>query len=982
MHQLHRPAPATASPANSTRTNPSRTNNPREGGSSSSRPSSGRGASHEQAIDMGEGSDALMRGQDEADPGRDGVQKLNQVVQNYFTKAAHIILHSRVSLPPAYHKGTDTKRVNKWFNTELDETEATRDDLKVWKTCNPAINRPPTMVVEIYIDTKDLTNNQSLAILDDQGKRWDVEEALASSPGSSGDSKRGQSKPEVVLERWKIQLGEVSKELSKDLPVILPRVYKNSIVLFRSLFAFAKLLPAWSLAKKTSKSRSSSQSPKLKYRIIEGSQFHRSSPIDPLTLRLFDASSAHGHKVDEVVERYSFEPIESPAGPFLIQVTYRLQCDFRVDDSEALLSSHFMGMDEQFFEPSLGREGGFGRLEKQQLAPGTEAGSLPQDRRGTVERPDPSQAYGSMSTFHQLGPVTGASPLSALRAARDRASQSPPETTQPRPPAGPRLSQGSRSSLRSSDGAPPVSRRPSVSFMPFKTPSLSASPSQGEQIASSLPRGSLGRNSALGSLVEARIPSSLGPQGKIPPRGSPSAPGQAPLSSISGSAKPSISRYSSSFGHRKAKSSVGGGSKTEEDNNSSGKGSLTSSKPGSGILAEGGGASSGSIPTDDDNISDFLKMLDQRKDLKSFRRTSDQSGVEGSTRRTNAALERFQRMRDSNTALSESISSSLLLHRSSSSSSRQLSSVPPMVAGTSISTSSSPGKPISPHTPHTPAIPSRLSANSIIEYPHQRLISDDRLEEVPDTEEHSREETYWDPSTGAIDIPTSPRPFHPSYRRSSSVAQQPRALPLEDDFPFGMRSASVDGAPSTDDRPQLSLSALLQLQEGATNANPVDLPVQRPFRPLPAPVDGSGSSPITCQQSNEETHNNQAGHRRGSYRPRIGHRGGDSGRTHTPPHGSSISSLDRVSAGSGSSDQYPGSSRVGGGGRYSFIRPNAHTFEEEEPLLFAMSDFGTTNQRLRSTEGNNDNVRESRRGSGRRSAAEPQRPQAHGRGQA
>ncbi|KAL8881508.1 MAG: hypothetical protein Q9198_001300 [Flavoplaca austrocitrina] len=441
MHQLHRPPPVTASPANSAKTNPTRTNNPREGGSSNSRPNSAQATSTEQAIDTGEGSDALMRGQDEADPGRDGVQKLNQVLQNYFTKAAHIILHSRLSLPPAYHKGTDTKRVNKWFNTELDETEATRDDLKIWKTSNATLNRPPVMVIEIYTDMNELTSKQSLAILDDQGQKWDVQEALASSPGSSGDSKRGQGRPEVVLERWQVQLGEPSKELSKDLPVILPRVYKNSIVLFRSLFAFAKLLPAWNLARKNLKSRSPSLSPKLQYRIIEGSRFHRSSTIDPLTLRLFDASSTKGKQLDEVVEHYAFEPIESPAGPFSIQVTYRLHCDFRIDDCETLLSSHFMGMDEQFFEPSLGRGSGDGRLEKQRLVQGTEAGSLPQYRKGPVERPDPSQAYGSMSTFHQLGPVTGSSPLSALRAARDRATPSPPEPTQPKPSPGHRLSQ-------------------------------------------------------------------------------------------------------------------------------------------------------------------------------------------------------------------------------------------------------------------------------------------------------------------------------------------------------------------------------------------------------------------------------------------------------------------------------------------------------------------------------------------------------------
>ncbi|KAL8990724.1 MAG: hypothetical protein Q9177_000687 [Variospora cf. flavescens] len=899
-------------------------------------------------METGEGSDALMRGQDDTDPGKDGVQKLSQVVQNYFAKAAHIILHSRVSLPPAHHRGTNTKRINKWFNTELDETEATRDDLRMWKTCNATTNRPPTMVIETYIDTSDLTNNQSLAILDDQGKRWDVEEALDFSPVASGTSKRGQSKTEVVLERWQIQLGEPSEELSKDLPVILPRVYKNSIVLFRSLVTFAKLLPAWRLAKKISKSRLTSQTPKLKYRIIEGSHFSRSSKYDPLTIRLFDGPSTHAKKSDEVVEHYPFAPIDSPAGPFSVQVSYRLQCDFRIDNSEALLSSHFIGLDEQFFEPSLGREKGF----REYLDQGNETGSLPQGRRSQFEQPDQSQAYGSMSTFHQPGPPAGSSPMSALRAARERASQSPPDQFQPRPPPGPRLAQASKSSLRSSDGSGPVGRRPSVSFRPFKGDSLSASPSQGESRGLSSPQGSLGRTSALSPLAEVRTPSTLGPQVMIASRGSPSTSVQV-APAVSSSPKPSISRYSSSFGHRKAKLSVGGSSKAEEDNNSSGRGSGTSSKPGSGILAEGGGASSGSIQTDDDNISDFLKLLDQKKDLRSFRRPSDHSATEASTRRTNAALGRFQRMRDSNAALSESMSSSLMLHRSSSSSSRQLSSVPPMVAGTSISTSSSPGKPISPHTPHTPAIPSRLSAHSVAEYPHRRANSNEPLAEEPNPEQPSREQTYWEPSPGAIDIPASPRPARSSYRRSISASRQQRAVPLDDDFPFCIRSASLGGA---DDRPHPSLSALLRLQEETAIAHPSVDQEERPFGPIPVTVDGGSSAPMTRQQSAEENPSSQPNYRAGSYRPRIGHRSGG-GRGHTPPQGST-SSLDRASAGSGSSDQ-PSGSRAGG--RYSFTRP-VSTFEEEEPFLFDMGDYGAGQQQYRrSQEGGGESNQSSRR---------------------
>lgn len=839
------------------------------------------------------------------------------------------------------------------FNTELDETEATREDLRIWKQSNATTNRPPVMLIEIYIDTEELTNNQSLAILDDQGKRWDVEEALASSPGVSGASKRGQSKSEVVLERWQIQLGEPSKELSKDLPVILPRVYKNSIVLFRSLLAFAKLLPAWSLAKKSSKSRSTSQIPRLKYRIVEGSQFTRSPRNDPLTTPLFEGTPTKGKRIDEIVEHYPFEPIDSPAGPFSIQVSYRLQCDFRIDDSEALLSSHFMGLDEQFFEPSLGRITDFQGSGKQPLIQGTETGSLPQSRQGHIGQADQSQAYGSMSTFHQPGPPAGTSPMSALRAARNRASESPPEQPQPRPPPGSRLAQASKSSLRSTDGTAPVGRRPSVTFQPFKTAPLSASPSYGDQRTTSSPHGSLNRTSALSSLAEARIPSNLGPQGIIPSRSSPSASDQVPPSSVSSSPKPSISRYSSSFGHRRAKLSVGGSSKAEEDNTSSGRGSGTSSKPGSGILAEGGGTSSGSIQTDDDNISDFLKLLDQKKDLKSFRRPSDQSAVEASTRRTNAALGRFQRMRDSNAALSESMSSSLMMHRSSTSSSRQLSSVPPMVAGTSISTSSSPGKPVSPHTPHTPAIPSRLSAHSVAEYPRQRLDGEEGLEEEPDTEETSREQGYWESSPGAIDIPASPRPFRSSYRRSISASRQQRTVPMEDEFPFGLRSASLDGA---EDRPHPGLSA--RLQEETATAHPSIDRGERAFGPMPSTIDGRNSASTTHQQPAEESTSSQPSHRPGSYRPWIGHRAGG-GRGHTPPHGS-ISSLDRASAGSGSSR---------GGGRYSFTRP-ASTFDEDLP--FAMSDVGTGQGNTRRSQESGGESGRSSRGGSRRAGLEGQ----------
>ena len=831
------------------------------------------------------------------------------------------------------------------FNVELDETDALRDDIRIWRSCDAFERRPPPMIIEVYVDSEQLSNNQSLVEVDENGRRWDVSESLAA---ADHGRRRADSNLEVILERWKLELGEPADSSSADLGSILPTVYKKSIVLFRSLFTHTKIVPAWQLAKKNSKMRANSPL-QVKYRIFSGTP---TPGFDTLTVPLTPNNGS-------VINNFAFEPIDSPAGPFSIEVDYRERCDFRVENTEALLSSRFAGMDVGY-APSLEEDN---RHEKQ---PSQQRGSLP-NYRDYPDQPDPGQAYGSMSTFHQVGPAAGTSPISALRAARENVSQTPSDTSSVKRPSNLRSAQGSRGSLRSTEGGL-VGRRPSVSFMPFKTPTLSASPAHGEPPPS--PRVSQGKTSALGALSEARSGGNSAANtltaikgvSKIPPE-------NAIVSSASSSPKPApITRYSSSFSHRKGRLSTDRSSnRTDDDNNSSGKASQTSSaQPGSGIIPESGGASSGSIQEDDENISDFLKLLQDKKELKSFN-PSDVAASEASAKRTNAALSRFQRMRDSNAALSDSMSSSLLLHRSSSSSSRHLSSVPPMVAATSVSTSSSPGKPISPHTPHTPAIPSRLSAASVVDYPegersHRRHRLSHEVHEP--MEENSSDDTTRENISNAIDIPTSPRSFGPAFRRSSSAAQRHRSIAVEDEMgdllPFGLRSASL----GTDDRPPLSLSELIGLQS-ATEAMP-------PPNDQPAAEGAIDRLSRDRASSIEFRADEPSGHPRGSlnapYRPRLG-RGGGRGLSAQ----GSISSLDGA-RGSGSESNR--------GGRYSFSRPS--TFEEDEPLLFALSDIGASRRSLEEGRGgssagasergggdsNASSKRGSRRGMGSRGGAD------------
>ncbi|APA15540.1 hypothetical protein sscle_15g103100 [Sclerotinia sclerotiorum 1980 UF-70] len=912
MHQYPRSSPITASPASSPRTNPTRTNNPRE----ESRTGHSRSVSdmpHYQEVDDASGDGGPMAA---TGPSREAVKKMDQIIQNFHTKAAIIVLGARVGLPVVFTK-EGTKKVNKWFQIETDDTDAYRDELHTWRMCGGFQNRPPPLIIETYLDTSHLTSSQRLVIVDDLGKRWDALDALSNSCGSN------DGRSEVILERWKIELRDIPGEQPYDFGSTLPTIYKKCIVFFRSLYSTAKLVPAWKFKKSLGKNGSPTNSLIINCRITTGDTQPRR--IDGLKQPILDHSGP-------VTSTYVLGATDTPAGQIFAEVTYRNDCNFRVDDSESILSSRFMGADEHFFTPSLAAKGD---LSRRRSTKQTEIGSLPAHKHLTDDS-GPVQTYGSLSTFHGNAPPRGSSPMSALRAQRPIGSDtsSPPVGSLPYS----RPSLTSKGSLKSFEGMA-LARRTSLSFQPFKAGSLSSSPSRATYAGETLPAspGSLPRASGISALAQARNRSSLTAGMPATLRGGPVTSDNVVPTSVSSSPKPApIARYSSSFTHRRSRPSYGGASKlVDDDQGSSGKQSVSSSvQPGSGILAEAGaGGSSGSLQTDDDNISDFLKLLDSKKTLQSF----EPSG-EASKKRATAQLSKFQSMRDSHNALTDSMASSSMLQRSSSSSSRQLSSVPPMVAATSISAASSPGKPISPHTPHTPAIPSRLSANSIAEYDQPRRVTrrsrttEARLEDVQDND-HSN-----DAGTNAIDIPTSPRPYYPHARRSSSVAQQHRALAIDDDLgdlPFGVHRSISLGA---DDREPPSLSTLLNIGQASDD---VESPTgQSPSLLQPAPRISEGSTAMSRQTSSSlEAHDSEVpqlsrfsgpGSANSPYRPRIGKTGG---RGVTPPQTGSFSSL-LVDRGSAS-----GSERAGGG-RYSFSRGIGAYEADDEPLLFDMSEIG------------------------------------------
>ncbi|CAK7264965.1 autophagy protein 13 [Sporothrix epigloea] len=910
MHQQSRNPPRSGqTSATSPQTNPTRTNNPRDALASRSRATS-EATPPGPSLDGGGGDDTNTAGTASATspavggPTKESIKKLDQIIQNFHLKAAVLIIQSRIPVTPS--GGARPRKTNKWFQIETDDIDDFKDELKTWKYCGGFENRPPPMIIETYLDASRLATGQALVVIDENGKRWDALEALNSSDLSqsgSGSSSSGRSdsnkirsrSTEIILERWKVELkcipsllkgssdgsgrssvaasanvgGYASSERGQagdsteydieDFGPILPTIYKRSIIYFRSLFVTTHVLPAYRFSRQAS-TKSVHPALKVRCRVLTGADAEArigSRGFDNLRQPL------HFDNGRDVVTDYMFGDLEVPIGRFSASVTYRNDCSFRIDDSESLLSSRFMGIDENYFRPSLpqsqrpdssdvplqrGAQQSPGQQYRRRDPPTEVVGSLPSHHRSSrsqaerLYQPQPRQTYGSLSTFH-VADALGTSPISALKAVRTMGSDtsSPtnsyrPSSMEQRPQIDPPnslpitagrhgLATGSspKSSIparvpliRNQDGS---GRRTSVSFQPFKAGSLSGSPRtpQDELPPSSSPLSGSRPTSGLSSLAQARNRSSLTAGMAASLRGAPQ------VSTSVGSASAAIaaitmdaaqnhsprlagsSRYSSSFTHRRGRSSFGGASRNEDDQGSSGKQSLASSmmQPGSGLFAEMSGAgSSGSFHTDDDNISEFLKALESKKTLQSFEISSKRGEV--AARRTAAQLSRFQLMRESNVALTDSMNSSMqLTPRSPGSLSRQISGPSTLGAfstagnaaaniSTSLSPSShSPMKPLSPitsHAPHTPAVPSRLSENAIIDYQGQarmRSIGPRPLTAGNDENEKldngGRTDSDAVGGTTAINIPLSPRLHQIGGRRSSSAVQKSRARNVDDD---------------------------------------------------------------------------------------------------------------------------------------------------------------------------------------------------------
>lgn len=265
--------------------------------------------------------------------------KLVQVVQNFFTKTLQVIVHVR-SVPEAKllpydgvtAENSTSSKINKWFNLHIPslDNEWVRLELRPWKS-HADLSQFPPMIIETFLDLRQLNPCEMVMLEDDHGGVWPVAEG-------------GSKKLEVVLERWLIEFDRSTNSLTSfsGTPEELPMVYKQAIVLIRVIYGIVRLLPAYKVKKLVGKQ--SNKNLALRNRFIDGKQ-----PVNSKG-RIGLSKSIVPHQMlltESHMTQREFSPIHTSLGTLRVSVAYRNHYKFNAQDQEERLSNHFMFSDSE-----------------------------------------------------------------------------------------------------------------------------------------------------------------------------------------------------------------------------------------------------------------------------------------------------------------------------------------------------------------------------------------------------------------------------------------------------------------------------------------------------------------------------------------------------------------------------------------------------------------------------------------------------------
>ncbi|ORZ14504.1 autophagy-related protein 13-domain-containing protein [Absidia repens] len=226
------------------------------------------------------------------------VVRLNNMLQNFYTKTALIVIQSR--------RSTTSTRMNNWFNLAMADMMSLKDELFPWHSNIDyplSINNPPTtLVIHIYLDTTHLSQADTREIMGDyiHQHRW----------------YKAPDRKCIILESWSLFCKKSTYSNYFD----LPSFYKLSFIFFRALHSLARLLPGFSLYQRLREESSFS----LCYRIATSIHPYLDNELPP----------DHPVVVGDCRKQssiYEFSEIPTPIGILQLKVHYRIP--FSMDDT-------------------------------------------------------------------------------------------------------------------------------------------------------------------------------------------------------------------------------------------------------------------------------------------------------------------------------------------------------------------------------------------------------------------------------------------------------------------------------------------------------------------------------------------------------------------------------------------------------------------------------------------------------------------------
>lgn len=520
------------------------------------------------------------------------VNKLTQVIQKFFAKAAQIVLEARAYpetiAPSLYPTKEESTKLNKWFNLYMNSIpDITKDDLKLWKTSDLA-SLPP-MIIETYIDLRQLPPNQILVLFDQTKHPWTV-------------VKGGGKKLEVVLERWLIEFEPNSSNDAAAMVDELPLSYKQAIILFRSIYGFSRLMPAFKVRKNLHNKLP------LGNKVFDGNQPISSKGRIGLSKPIVNTNSSEPH-----MSQKHFQPVQTSLGSLKISVAYRNDSDFCIHENEELLLTHFKRHDQQEYSNKK-----------------ISSSVSPNSSTTTTTTAYTNEA--SVSPRKSQTPIR----IQPFKVGSMSSSPPPVSTTQNQP------------ILQSSSLERRVSITSSKSTSNVSLAAFLRNPRSGTPSTSTIPI--VNSNPIYGSSVPRSVSSSTGHEDSY---------------LTNADSTNNTPRFSSSFGSRASRrfSST----------------SVRQQTPQSDLLGRSNSVDAALSETEGDNdsddISDFIRMLDSKSDLRLGNGSS--GGISSSSIAVNDTLNKYQLLRSQHQQLTDSANASLILQGSRHSSRKSSLNSPP-----------------------------------------------------------------------------------------------------------------------------------------------------------------------------------------------------------------------------------------------------------------------------------------------------------------